>query len=53
MNSTSRWPSNHVQEIQEPVSDRAYVIKKGRIRYEGTMEDLVADEEARQAYLTV
>lgn len=35
------------------VSDRAYIIEKGRIRYEGTMEDLVADEEVRQAYLTV
>lgn len=35
------------------VSDRAYIIEKGRIRYEGLMEELVADEEVRQAYLTV
>ena len=35
------------------VSDRAYIIEKGRIRYEGAMSDLVADEEVRQAYLTV
>ena len=35
------------------VSDRAYIIEKGRIRYEGTMEALVADEDVRQAYLTV
>ena len=35
------------------VSDRAYIIEKGRIRYEGTMESLSADEEVRQAYLTV
>lgn len=35
------------------VSDRAYIIEKGRIRYEGAMADLVADEEVRQAYLTV
>ena len=35
------------------VSDRAYIIEKGRIRYEGTMEALAADEEVRQAYLTV
>ncbi|MBT5048172.1 MAG: ABC transporter ATP-binding protein [Rhodospirillaceae bacterium] len=35
------------------VSNRAYIIEKGRIRYEGSMDDLVADEEVRQAYLTV
>jgi branched-chain amino acid transport system ATP-binding protein len=35
------------------VSDRAYIIEKGRIRYEGTMQALAADEEVRQAYLTV
>ena len=35
------------------VSDRAYIIEKGRIRYHGTMTELAADAEARQAYLTV
>lgn len=35
------------------VSDRAYIIEKGRIRYEGTMADLAEDEEVRAAYLTV
>jgi branched-chain amino acid transport system ATP-binding protein len=35
------------------VSDRAYIIEKGRIRYEGTMEDLSAHPEIREAYLTV
>ncbi len=35
------------------VSDRAYIIEKGRIRYSGTMSALAADEEVRQAYLTV
>jgi len=35
------------------VSDRAYVIVKGRIRYEGTMAELAADEEAQAAYLAV
>ena len=35
------------------VSDRAYIIEKGRIRDEGTMQALAADEEVRQAYLTV
>ena len=35
------------------ISDRAYIIEKGRIRYEGTMADLNEDEAARAAYLTV
>jgi len=35
------------------VSDRAYVIERGRIRYPGTMADLMADEDARRAYLSV
>ncbi len=35
------------------VSDRAYIIEKGRIRYHGTMDELAADAEVRQAYLTV
>jgi len=35
------------------VSDRAYIIEKGRIRYHGTMTELAADAEVRQAYLTV
>jgi branched-chain amino acid transport system ATP-binding protein len=35
------------------VADRAYVIERGEIRYEGTMEALEADETVREAYLTV
>ncbi|NYZ12714.1 ABC transporter ATP-binding protein [Azospirillum sp. RWY-5-1] len=35
------------------VSDRAYVIEKGRIRYQGTMAALQADDEVRRAYLTM
>ena len=35
------------------LSDRAYVIEGGRIRYQGTMAELMADEAVRQAYLTV
>jgi branched-chain amino acid transport system ATP-binding protein len=35
------------------VSDRAYIVEKGRIRWEGTMADLDGDEEARQKYLSV
>jgi branched-chain amino acid transport system ATP-binding protein len=35
------------------VSDRAYIIEKGRIRYSGSMAELAADEAVRAAYLTV
>jgi branched-chain amino acid transport system ATP-binding protein len=35
------------------VSDRAYVIEKGRIRYEGTMAALREDEEVRSTYLSI
>jgi branched-chain amino acid transport system ATP-binding protein len=37
----------------EWVSDRAYVLEKGQIRYEGSMADLAADEDVRRAYLSV
>jgi branched-chain amino acid transport system ATP-binding protein len=35
------------------VSDRAYIIEKGRIRYEGTMAELLRDEAVRAQYLSV
>ena len=35
------------------VSDRAVIIEKGRVRYEGSMADLAADEEVRQSYLSI
>jgi len=35
------------------VSDRAYVIVKGRIRYQGTMAELAADKQAQAAHLAV
>jgi len=35
------------------VSDRAIVIEKGAVRYEGTIEALEADETVRESYLTV
>ncbi len=35
------------------VSDRAYVIETGRIRYSGTMAALAADETVRRTYLSV
>ena len=35
------------------ISDRAYVIEKGRIRFQGTMAELAADEEVKQKYLMI
>ena len=35
------------------VADRAYIIEKGRIRYEGTMNELATDPAVREAYLSV
>ncbi len=35
------------------LSDRAYVIESGRIRYQGSMAELAADESVRAAYLTI
>lgn len=37
----------------ELVSDRAYVLEKGQIRYQGTMAELAANDEVRRAYLSV
>jgi len=37
----------------ELVSDRAYVLEKGQIRYSGSMAELAQNEEVRRAYLTV
>ena len=37
----------------ELVSDRAYVLEKGQIRFEGSMARLAADEGVRRAYLSV
>ena len=35
------------------VSDRAYVISKGTIRYQGSIEELEADEEVKKQYLMI
>jgi branched-chain amino acid transport system ATP-binding protein len=35
------------------VADRAYIIEKGHIRYQGTMAELAADEQMRATYLSV
>src|SRR6266542_4379666 len=35
------------------LADRAYIIEKGQIRFEGPMQKLLAEESIRRAYLTV
>jgi branched-chain amino acid transport system ATP-binding protein len=35
------------------MSDRAYVIEKGRIRFQGTMQELAANDEVKQKYLMI
>ena len=35
------------------VSDRAYILEKGRIRYEGSITDLTANQEVLRRYLMV
>lgn len=37
----------------EAVSDRAYVIEKGHIRFAGTMAELAGNQAVRRSYLTV
>jgi len=37
----------------ELVSDRAYVLEKGQIRFEGTMDELADAKDIRRAYLSV
>jgi branched-chain amino acid transport system ATP-binding protein len=35
------------------ISDRAYVIEKGHIRFRGTMQELAANQEVKQKYLMI
>jgi branched-chain amino acid transport system ATP-binding protein len=35
------------------VSDRAYVIEKGHIRFHGSMQELAANEEVKSKYLMI
>jgi branched-chain amino acid transport system ATP-binding protein len=35
------------------VCDRAYVLEQGQIRFSGSMQDLAANEEVQQAYLSL
>ncbi len=45
--------SEQNMHFAELVSDRAYVLEKGQIRYAGSMADLSANDEVRRAYLSV
>ncbi|MFP5406500.1 MAG: ABC transporter ATP-binding protein [Gammaproteobacteria bacterium] len=45
--------SEQNMHFAELVSDRAYVLEKGHIRYSGSMEELAANEDVRRAYLSV
>ena len=35
------------------VSDRAYILENGQVRYQGSMSELAADEATQQKYLSV
>lgn len=45
--------SEQNMHFAELVSDRAYVLEKGQIRFEGAMTDLANNEDIRRAYLSV
>ncbi|GGX07600.1 ABC transporter ATP-binding protein [Pigmentiphaga litoralis] len=45
--------SEQNMHFAELVSDRAYVLENGHIRYQGTMEELAANDAVRRAYLSV
>jgi branched-chain amino acid transport system ATP-binding protein len=43
----------HNVGLATALSDRGYVIDKGAIRYQGTIEELQKNEEVRKKYLMV
>lgn len=45
--------SEQNMHFAELVSDRAYVLEKGQIRYAASMAELAANDEVRRAYLSV
>ena len=45
--------SEQNMHFAELVSDRAYVLEKGQIRYTASMAELSANEEVRRSYLSV
>jgi len=40
-------------EFAALVSDRAYVLEKGQVRFEGSIQELEANEDVRRQYLTI
>lgn len=45
--------SEQNMHFAEIVSDRAYVLEKGQIRFDGSMDELAANDSVRKAYLSV
>jgi branched-chain amino acid transport system ATP-binding protein len=45
--------SEQNMHFAELVSDRAYVLEKGQLRFEGSMAELAANETVRRDYLSV
>ena len=45
--------SEQNMHFAELVSDRAYVLEKGQIRYQASMAELAANDAVRRAYLSV
>jgi branched-chain amino acid transport system ATP-binding protein len=45
--------SEQNMHFAELVSDRAYVLEKGQIRWQGTMAQLAEAEDVRRGYLSV
>jgi branched-chain amino acid transport system ATP-binding protein len=45
--------SEQNMHFAELVSDRAYVLEKGQIRYQASMAELASNEAVRRAYLSV
>ena len=40
-------------EFSLGLSNRVYILEKGEVRFEGTVDDFMQDEETCRAYLTV
>jgi branched-chain amino acid transport system ATP-binding protein len=45
--------SEQNMHFAELVADRAYVLEKGHIRYNGSMSELMTNEGVRSAYLSI
>jgi branched-chain amino acid transport system ATP-binding protein len=45
--------SEQNMHFAELVSDRAYVLEKGQLRFEGSMAELATNESVRRDYLSV